>query len=333
MLDVWSRLCLGFVMICLSGACERPAEKVPVPLLDYKPLDLYFGPGVNTEEWRENRQAKMSRAIEDWQTSAAEEAWDLFEFSDWEEREEALSCQPAFEVHFKNRLHGPDAFALYPHSLRVGVLDNGIRLGTIKSSVEERDKLVFREIILFRLDTCDIFLVRPARDRVQLYDGTGQETARKRLSVEWLNSPASTKFSINSQRNIAAVFVPVDMVSADLDLSSADQCRFDDIAGAADHKLTLDKVCPREAITITPIEVISQLWLIRFGEDDMEAYLASKDHPYATLMDASRRPGLQTPYLSEFYATVLPGPAADVRLRPEDMRALYPLSPRAPEEN
>jgi len=315
-------------MLCLSSGCERPAEKVPVPLPDDKPLALYFGPGVNTEEWHANWQAKMRRGIEDWQASAAEEAWDLFEFSDWKEREEALSCQPAFEVHFKNRLHRPDAFALYPHSLRVGVLDNGIRLGTIKSSVEERDELVFREIILFRLDTCDIFLVRPARDRVQLYDGTGQETARKRLLAEWLNSPASTKFSINSQRNTVAVFVPVEMVSADLDLSPEDQCRFDDIAGAADHKLTLDEICPREAITITPTKVISQLWLIRFGEDDMEAYLATEDHPYTTLMDASRWPGLQTPYLSEFYATVSPSPTTDVWPLPEDMRALYPLSPR-----
>lgn len=333
MLERWSGLCLGFIMAGLLGACEQPAEQVPEPLLDEALLQLPFVFGSDIQEMSEAWQAEMARVIEDWRTHAVQEGWSLMQPAGRNDREMALACQPAFEAHFARRPHRPGAIELHPDSLRVGLLNNGIRLGTIIVSLKEQDTFALKETALFRFDTCDVISARPVSDRVSLSVVAGQETARARLLAEWLAPPTQTEIRINPERNAAAVFIPQDLVSADLDLVTEDQCRIEDIVSAADRALTLDEICPGEAIRITPVQVETLLWLAMFGEDDMAAHLASEDRPDTILVDASKRPGLRSRYLLDVYATVSPSPAADVWPRPEEVRLLYPIGTLPPEKN
>jgi hypothetical protein len=332
MMDGWRDTFLVFLLALALGGCGQPPEDVAAPapdLLDF----LNLGPDL--QERFKAQAAEEARFIEDWRSHASERGWELTRPSGAVDREQARACQPSFEAYHEKRpatRYRPGSLHLFFDSLRIGRLENGIGIGTVRASIQGAGPAVHEEMILFRLDTCDVISARFVHDRVRLTvasGGTAPDLPEDtNLMAVWLTDDAAPEVRINAGRNAVAVYIPDDLVQADLDLWADGRCTLADVSAAQatpDDPATLDRLCPGGEVTVTPTLAETTLWLNLFGVDDMAAHLASEDILSTILVDASKRPGLKAPYLLDVHAMKVPDPAAQMQPRPKDMLFLYPL--------
>ena len=336
--NVLRTICLGALLACGLGGCSRAPENEAVSVSD---LQSFLTPGPGLQETLKAQEAEEARFIRDWRLHAAERGWELTRPSGMADREEARTCLPSFEAHYGKRsaaLYQPGSLELSPDSLRVGLMENGIRIGTVRASLRGTAQPVHEEIIVFRFGACDVIAAQYVEDLVSLSvktggDAAGEATDERKMAL-WRNGREALEVRVNARRNAVAIYVEKNLVRADLDLWTEDACSLADPAWPEvppDGSPTLDRICPGAQATVTPTLVETYLWLNLFGADDMAAHLASEDRPDTILIDRSKRPGVQAPYLLDVHAMQEPDPGSAGQPRPEDLLFLYPLPLGSPQ--
>lgn len=336
MLNCWQSICLVSVLVFVPGGCgqDPETESAPGPL-----LQGLLAPGPDFEERLKEHEAEQARFIRDWKLHAAERGWELTRPPSAGDREEALACLPSFQAHYGKRsaaLYQPGSLALSADSLRMGLLENGIRIGTVRASLRGTAQPMHEEVIVFRFDACDVISAQYVQDLVSLSVRTGDhaasETTDERRMALWLNEKVAPEIRINARQNAVAIYTEKNLVRADFDLWSEDACTLTDPGwpqAPLDDPPVLDRICPGAQATVTPTLVETYLWLNLFGADDMAEHLASEKRPDTILIDSSKRGGVQVPYLLDVYAMKEPDPGSAGQPRPEDLLFLYPLPLRS----